>query len=187
MKQFSKFCPNITLYIYFINLQYFNLHKNSALYKLLWILLIWILSSTRPFLTLSDRRFWLGRANPDGGRKDCRHVDHGQDVTGIQDANVERRCQEVHKLDHGKGQFDSKSVRWKSFLFWQHRSPKSYKVRADLSWVLYHLCNFHWKGTEFWAKNTHFWSFSNELGQYFLELQNPWVRPVSAIKKAWRP
>ena len=131
------------VYIYFINLQYFNLHKKSALYKLLWILLIWILSSTRPFLTLSDRRFWLGRANPDGGRKDCRHVDHGQDVTGIQDANVERRCQEVHKLDHGKGQFDSNSVRWKSFLFWQHRSPKSYKVRADLSWVLYHLCNFN--------------------------------------------
>ena len=110
-------CPNITLYIYFINLQYFNLHKNSALYKLLWVLLIWILSSTCPFLTLSDHRFWLGRANPDGGRKDCRHVDHGQDVTGIQDANVERRCQEVHKLDHGKGKFDSKSVRWKSFLF----------------------------------------------------------------------
>ena len=57
-----------------------------------------MLSPTRPLLTLSDCRFWLGRAIADRGSEDCCHVDHGQVVTGIQDANMEGRCQEVDKL-----------------------------------------------------------------------------------------
>ena len=57
-----------------------------------------MLSLTRPLLTLSDCRFRLGRAIPDRGSEDCRHVDHGQIVTGIQDANMKGSSQEVNKM-----------------------------------------------------------------------------------------
>ena len=55
-------------------------------------------------ITAIHHRFWLGRAIPDRASEDCRHVDHGRVVTGIQDANKEGRCQEVDELDGGKGQ-----------------------------------------------------------------------------------
>ena len=83
---------------------------------------MWMLSPTRPLLTLTDGRFWLWRAIPDRGSEDCRHVDHGHVVDGIQDANMEGRCQEADELDGGKGQFDSKSVGMEVFFFFDSPS-----------------------------------------------------------------
>ena len=67
-------------------------------------------------ITAIHRRFWLWRAIPDRGSEDCRHVDNGQVVTGIQDVNMEGRCQEGDKLV-AKANLTASLLGWKSSSF----------------------------------------------------------------------